>query len=329
MVFLKTKRFSTTKKLKYFRYILLILLVAVPFITFWNNQFYSLFAITFLFLGISLWNFPKWYLLIFSSFGLVIHYFVIGKYQSSTAFSVNLFIYLLITYLSYTVTNQFLNIKKLRTELIVALSKSLDSRDRYTGNHSENVARYALMIAEELELPKEQCEAVFIGGLLHDIGKIGISEPVLTKPNRLTKEEYEQIKLHPMVGYNTIKHISSIAEIGVFDMVLYHHERYDGKGYPKGLKGEEIPLVARIMCVADAFDAMTTNRSYRNAMDLNYAISEIENNKGTQFDPEIAELFLNTIHREGTNIFLSFQKTPKSSILFKNGSINIKDFISK
>jgi HD-GYP domain-containing protein (c-di-GMP phosphodiesterase class II) len=295
----------------------------VPLITLWNNQYYSLYAITFLFLGISLWNFPKWYLLIFSSFGLIIHFLVIGKNQSSAAFLVNLFIYLLITYLSYSVTNQFFNIKKLRTELILALSKSLESRDSYTGNHSENVARYALLIAEDLNLSKEQCEAVYAGGLLHDIGKIGIAESILTKPAVLTKEEYDQIKLHPVVGYNTIKHISSIAEIGVFDMVLYHHERYDGKGYPKGLKGEEIPLVARIMCIADAFDAMTTNRSYRDAMDLNYVFNEIENNKGTQFDPKIADIFLNILKKEGANIFLSAQSDSKFSIVFKYKSKKI------
>ncbi|WP_261808186.1 HD-GYP domain-containing protein [Paenibacillus sp. N3.4] len=108
----------------------------------------------------------------------------------------------------------------------------------------------------------------------------------------MTSQEFEKIQQHPVIGYDMIMHISSFQKNGILDMILYHHERYDGKGYPRGLRGNEIPLAARIMAVADSFDAMTSRRAYRPLTDIHYAITEIRNNKGTQFDPEIAELFI-------------------------------------
>ena len=127
---------------------------------------------------------------------------------------------------------------------------------------------------------------------MHDIGKIGIPEHILMKNGKLTNEEYEVIKIHPTIGYNMIKHVADFHKNGILDMVLYHHERYDGKGYPAGLKGNQIPLYARIAAVADTFDAMTTERVYREELSLDYTLNEIRKNKGTQFDPDIVDLFL-------------------------------------
>ncbi|WP_462410807.1 HD-GYP domain-containing protein [Neobacillus sp. Marseille-QA0830] len=200
--------------------------------------------------------------------------------------------YLLINLISVGLMKQIHKNKEDSIELITALSKTLDSRDTYTSDHSQNAAKYAVEIAQKMGLPKRVVEAVSQGGLLHDIGKIGIPEEILMKPGSLTEQEYSIIKKHPLIGYGIIKHVSSFKENGVLDLVLYHHERYDGKGYPQGLKGEQIPLVARIMAIADSFDAMTSKRVYRNAIDLEKTLEEIKRNKGTQFDPEITDVFL-------------------------------------
>lgn len=182
-------------------------------------------------------------------------------------------------------------------ELTTALANALDSRDPYTRHHSENVSKYAVEIAQEMELSAELCDIIRIGGLLHDIGKIGIPEHILTKKGKLTEEEYNIIKTHPNIGYKIIKHITNFSENGVLDIVLYHHERYDGSGYPNGLKGKEIPLLARIVAVADTFDAMVSQRVYREKLDLNSTLGEIVQNKGTQFDPEIVDIFLRVVER--------------------------------
>lgn len=182
-------------------------------------------------------------------------------------------------------------------ELTTVLANALDSRDSYTLNHSENVAKYSVQIAEKLKLSKDCCAIIRKGALLHDIGKIGISEHILMKNGKLTNEEYEEIKTHPTIGYNMIKHVADFHKNGILDMVLYHHERYDGKGYPAGLKGNQIPLYARIAAVADTFDAMTTKRVYREELSLDYTLNEIQKNKGTQFDPDIVDAFLSLFER--------------------------------
>ncbi|MFA9559010.1 HD-GYP domain-containing protein [Evansella sp. AB-rgal1] len=189
-------------------------------------------------------------------------------------------------------------------ELTKTLANLLDSRDPYTATHSENVANYSRIIAKKMKLTKNLQEAIYVGGLLHDIGKIVIPEQVLNKPDRLTDEEFSIIKQHPQIGYSTLKHIKPFQQSGILDMVLYHHERYDGKGYPKGLNGSEIPLVARIMAVADAFDAMTSKRVYREARDIEKVITEMEEKKGSQFDPEIITIFLEYINKN-KEIFLN------------------------
>lgn len=201
-----------------------------------------------------------------------------------------------------TLIKLYLSEKGNTFDLTVALAKSLDSRDPHTACHSENVAHYAFLIACELKFSKKHCQQVYLGGLLHDIGKIGVPESILTKPSRLTEEEYEVIKQHPSIGYEMVKHIPSFRKKGILDMILYHHERYDGTGYPHGLSGEDIPLSARVMAVADCFDAMTSRRVYRGEADIVVAAAEIHRNKGKQFDPVIVDAFLRVLEKTGEGI---------------------------
>nr|WP_285889658.1 HD-GYP domain-containing protein [Neobacillus niacini] len=207
-------------------------------------------------------------------------------------------------------------VKKDSLDLTESLINALDSRDSYTSDHSENVSRYAMQIAEKMNLSKDLCNVIRTGGLLHDIGKIGIPENILTKTGKLTSEEYNVIKTHPVIGYEMLKHVEGLKRNGILDIVLYHHERYDGKGYPKGLKGNEIPLAARIVGVADAFDAMISKRVYRIELDMNFALNEIRRNKGTQFDPEVVDAFLDIfqekdikVERKAINLIESHKKT--------------------
>jgi putative nucleotidyltransferase with HDIG domain len=290
-----------------FRHLFFLFLFAVPLLNSLSSEFNSLYVLTVIFLGIAYSNISKWFLFLICSSVLIIRQIVYQDYDHPISFLICLFVYLSVTFISSEVTKQFFEIKKHKTELIMALAKSLDSRDTYTGYHSEDVANYSLMIAKELGLSKTHCESIYFGGLLHDIGKIGIPESILTKPSKLTAMEYEIIKQHPIIGYETIKHVSFLRRNKISDMVLHHHERYDGKGYPSCLKGEEIPISSRIMSIADSFDAMTSKRNYRDAIDLENAIYEITINKGKQFDPKIADIFLSMLKREGMAILRSNQ----------------------
>lgn len=203
-----------------------------------------------------------------------------------------------ISFVIMTLFRKYINQRANIAQLTTVLAKALDSRDSYTANHSENVANYSKMIAEEMGFTQKEIEDIYHGGLLHDIGKIGVPESVLTKPSRLTNEEFNEIKKHPEIGYRILKNVPYLEKQGVLDIVLYHHERADGKGYPKGLKGKEIPLKARIVAVSDAFDAMTTKRVYRNNPGIDYAINEIKKNKGIQFDEEVVDAFLKVIVKQ-------------------------------
>ncbi len=175
-------------------------------------------------------------------------------------------------------------------KLVEMLSYVLETKDAYTGDHSNNVKRISLLIAEELKLSDLDRQALFIAGNLHDIGKVGIRDSILNKPGKLTDEEYEIIKSHPVTGAKILSSIESFD--GIRDIVNHHHERWDGKGYPDGLKGEEIPFLARLVAIADTFDAMTTTRSYRKALSADYAKQELFKYKGTQFDPQLADLVI-------------------------------------
>ncbi|MBR6872864.1 MAG: HD-GYP domain-containing protein [Ruminococcus sp.] len=188
------------------------------------------------------------------------------------------------------------HIKKLSVEVMEALAHTIDAKDKYTNGHSFRVAMYSRMLAKELGLPAQEQDDIYYMGLLHDIGKIGIPGAIINKTSRLTDEEYEQIKMHPVYGYEILSEIESMPELSIG--ARYHHERIDGKGYPDGLKGDEIPYMARIISVADSYDTMTSNRSYRDYLPQDVVREEIEKNIGTQFDETAARAMLKIIKRD-------------------------------
>ncbi len=170
----------------------------------------------------------------------------------------------------------------------------IDTKDRYTKGHSARVSYYSQKIAEKLGMDEERIRDIGYIGLMHDCGKLGIPGNILNKPGKLTESEFDIMKTHTTNGEKMLRDFTAIADIK--DGALYHHERFDGKGYMKGLAGEDIPLVARIIGVADAMDAMNSDRVYRNHLDKDIILQELENNKGTQFDPKIAQIMIDMIH---------------------------------
>jgi HD-GYP domain-containing protein (c-di-GMP phosphodiesterase class II) len=188
----------------------------------------------------------------------------------------------------------FKDLKELFIGSLKALTSSIDAKDTYTHGHSERVAFISRWIAEHLSeqepLEEEQIHKIYLAGLLHDIGKIGIEEAVLRKNGRLTEQEFTCIQKHPSIGAGILREIRQMRDI--VQGVLCHHERVDGKGYPNGLVGDKIPLTGKIVCLADSFDAMTSKRTYRDAMTLEQALAEIEKGLGTQFDEKLGRLFL-------------------------------------
>lgn len=177
---------------------------------------------------------------------------------------------------------------------IYALTAAIDAKDNYTFIHSSNVSKYAVILAESLGMNNSDIEIIRDAGLLHDIGKIGIPEHILKKTSRLTSEEYTIMKTHVENSTKMIRYLPDMDY--VIPAVVGHHERYDGNGYPRGLAGENIPYMARILTIADCFDAMTARRPYKQALSVDYAINELENNSGTQFDPKLAKQFIKLIH---------------------------------
>lgn len=188
------------------------------------------------------------------------------------------------------------NVQKLNDTLLRTIARTIDAKDRYTNGHSQRVAKYVAAIAERMGKSSEEQQQFYDAALLHDVGKIHIPDAIINKPTRLTEEEFEYIKLHPVAGYCILRDIRQNALIA--SAAKWHHERYDGKGYPNGLSGKNIPEVARIVGVADAYDAMTSNRSYRQIMPQDQVRSEIENGRGRQFDPEIADIMLEMIDED-------------------------------
>lgn len=187
-------------------------------------------------------------------------------------------------------------LQKAYMESIETLRFTVEAKDTYTRGHSDRVSEYSVLLGEKLGLSEEDINTLRIGGLFHDIGKIGVPDSILLKESKLTDDEYSEIKNHPSIG----AHILSNATIfqDVLPIVKHHHERYDGNGYPGKLKGEEIPYLARIAATADAFDAMTSRRTYRDSLSLDIVKSEFEKCKGTQFDPKCADAFLDILNNE-------------------------------
>ncbi len=178
----------------------------------------------------------------------------------------------------------------MQKDLILSMISMLEIYDTYTKGHSENVANLAKKLARNMSLPDETVEEVYWSSLVHDIGKILIPTTILNKPDKLTNSEFEIIKMHPVWGYSVLKKSEELEYISI--NVRSHHERWDGNGYPDGLAGEEIPLVSRILAVADAYDAMTSDRAYRKGIDRREAVNEIKKSSGGQFDPYVVELFV-------------------------------------
>ena len=203
--------------------------------------------------------------------------------------------------------SQMQEIKKINTELkdtyekleqaylesIATLRYTVEAKDSYTRGHSDRVSEYSVLIGKKLGLSDLQLRTLKIGGLFHDIGKIGVPDSILLKESKLTDDEYSEIKNHPSIGAHILSNATIFKDI--IPIVKHHHERYDGKGYPSMLKGNEIPYLARITAIADSFDAMTSKRSYRDSLPIETVIDEFRKNKGTQFDPELTDIFLDIL----------------------------------
>ena len=185
------------------------------------------------------------------------------------------------------------NIQLMFTQTATALANAIDAKDKYTHGHSRRVAEYSVKIARYLGRSEKECEELYFAALLHDVGKIGISDSIINKEGKLTDEEFAAIKAHPVIGMQILSSISQSPYLSIG--AHYHHERYDGKGYPEGLKGEDIPDIARIIAVADAYDAMTSKRSYRDPIPQQLVREEFVKGKGTQFDPNYAKIMLHLI----------------------------------
>lgn len=191
-------------------------------------------------------------------------------------------------------------LEKAYLESIQTLRYTVEAKDTYTRGHSDRVSEFSVLIGKKLNLSEEDLKNLEIGGLFHDIGKIGLPDSILLKESKLTDNEYSEIKNHPSIG----AHILSTATIfkDIIPIVKHHHERYDGHGYPAQLKGEDIPYLSRITAIADSFDAMTSRRTYRDSLPLETVISEFEKCKGTQFDPEITDVFLDILRNHFDDI---------------------------
>ncbi|MBO5153831.1 MAG: response regulator [Eubacterium sp.] len=179
---------------------------------------------------------------------------------------------------------------KISMQIVKALSGAIDAKDTYTNGHSTRVADYSREIAKHAGFSTRRQDDIYMMGLLHDVGKIGIPEAIINKPGKLTDEEFEKIKTHPALGAGILKNITEFPQLAVG--ARWHHERYDGKGYPDGIAGEDIPTEARIIAVADAYDAMSSRRSYRDVLKQDFIRGEILKGKGTQFDPAFADIML-------------------------------------
>lgn len=193
-----------------------------------------------------------------------------------------------------------------------ALISALNARDQYTGGHSYRVSKYMEQFARFLNLNEELVHKLEVISYLHDVGKIGVSEKILSKPSQLNSEEYEEIKLHPFIGYKILQSVEFLKD--VLDVMLYHQERFDGRGYPAGLRDYEIPLGARMLSIVDAYDAMTSTRPYRQKFSKEVAIQELRSYAGTQFDPDLVESFIKMVSQSEAPAFVETAQTQESGL---------------
>lgn len=230
--------------------------------------------------------------------GTIIKYFIVGLLIHSNVVVIPIVLVVILSLISYLILHRFQGYVKAISDsyrsrfegIVKGIIAALELKDPYTRGHSERVAYYALTLAQRLQKYNEdELEAFYYSCLLHDVGKVSLPDTILTKPGKLTPEEYEIVKQHPVVGSEAIKDIEKLPNS--IDVIRYHHERWDGQGYPDGLEGEEIPLLARVVAIADAFDAMTSDRSYRKAISPEEAYNRILEAEGTQFDPELVQVF--------------------------------------
>ena len=175
-----------------------------------------------------------------------------------------------------------------------ALNRTIEAKDEYTGEHIDRVQSYSIKMGRALGLPDERLEQLRYASILHDIGKIGVPDSILGKPDKLTRDEWREMEKHPEIGERIVGQVDQLGRAA--KIIGQHQERYDGAGYPRGLEGQEISLEARIIAVADAWDAMRTDRPYRRALSREEAIKELKDNAGTQFDPDVVQLFLDLTH---------------------------------
>jgi hypothetical protein len=190
----------------------------------------------------------------------------------------------------------YMNMKKVYFDTIQALATAIEAKDPYTRGHSDRVAKYAHLIANEMNLSEDFLNNLNCAALLHDIGKIGVPEEILNKPGKLSEDEFEKIKIHPGLGASIVEKIDFMVNSSLF--IRFHHERQNGTGYPEGLTSKEIPLGAAILSVADAYDALTSDRPYRKARKPEDALSEIEKNSGLQFKPEVVQALISVLEKE-------------------------------
>lgn len=222
------------------------------------------------------------YVLLILSVGLIILYFLLAKtiHRSSNK----------LTRQKDELSKSYTKLNKLFKSMVQAITKAIDARDKFTSGHSQRVAEYTTKFAKYLDLDKDTMDNLEIAALLHDIGKLGVPESIINKPGTLSDCEFDLMRQHPLIGEEIIKDINEFEYI--IDIIKHHHEKFDGKGYPDNLVGENIPYLARIMTITDAFDAMTSNRPYRNGLSIKEALLEIEKYAGHQFDPTLAKAFI-------------------------------------
>lgn len=205
------------------------------------------------------------------------------------------------------ITNEYMlknEVTSITLSTLKALAKLVDARDHYTGMHSENVMRYVEVICDNLDIDQTEKEKILISASLHDIGKVGIDDYILKKEGKLTNEEYTKMKMHPVIGFGILSDINGFEEIAT--IIKHHHEWYNGCGYPDNLKGNKIPIGSQIISIADAFDAITTNRVYRKSLGYTKAINILEEERGRQFNSELVDIFINAL--EDTNIYIEADK---------------------